>query len=260
VLLLASSSDLIRVITGSGSCIEPHVSWMDNDAGTITPGRTNTVVLGAGTGTVLAGPSAGQRNAKFISLNNVHASSSCTVRVEHYDGSISEVLADVTLLAGEALVLDERGTWTHYDANGGIYAGISGIATAGEMMGAVSLISAVTPGRQHLHPGHPKCWVKCGVTGNSLASYNISSVQDSGTGRCTPYIAADFYGSDWCCMATIERSSTALTVTNLKFVNIRATLQFSMSVQLECYDATAITAVVEDPTAWHMVGLGTLLE
>lgn len=123
MLILASTSDILRVVTGAAADVEVHASYMDNNAGTVTPGRANTAsIVTATTTTVVASPGAGiQRNVKHLNITNNHATVSCTVAVEHFDGTNSERLMGVNLLAGENLVLDEKGTWTHYDVNGAKY-------------------------------------------------------------------------------------------------------------------------------------------
>lgn len=258
MLILASTSDIVRVVTDATADIEPHASWVDNAAGTITVSRTNTAsITTATTTTVVASPGAStQRNVKHLSLRNNHASTTCNVTVEHFDGTTAETLMKVALLAGEALVLDQTGKWSHYDANGGVYPDRGNVATQAEMEGATSTTTVVTPGRQHFHPGHPKVWCKCGVTGNVLASYNMTSVTDTGAGRATFNIATDFSSVDYAWLATVERTSTTLTVTNLKFCNIRNATQAAGSIEVEVYDGTATTAVQEDPTAYHVTGLG----
>jgi len=259
MLLLTTTSDLVRIVTDTTADIEVHASWMENNAGAITPGRTNTAsITSATTTTVVGSPASGvQRNVKLLSIRNNHASTTVNVTVDHTDGSTAEELITVALLAGETLVLDEIGNWTHYDTNGAEYP-VTGIAVASqaEMESASSTTVAVTPGRQHFHPGHPKCWCKCGVTGNDLGSYNITSITDTGAGIATINVATDFSTSNWACIATCERSSTSLAVTNLKFINIRSATQTAGVVGLEIYDGTATTAVQEDPTAYHMVGCG----
>lgn len=124
MLLLTSASDIVRVVTGSSAAVHVHASWVDNASGTITPGRTNTAsITGAATTTVVASPAGGaQRNVKHLNITNAHASASTLVTVQHYDGTVSDDLMGVTLLAGENLVLDAEGTWTHHDANGAEYA------------------------------------------------------------------------------------------------------------------------------------------
>ena len=123
MLLLTSTSDIIRVVTGSAATVHCHASWVDNASGTITPGRTNTAAISTGTTTtIVAAPGAStQRNVKHINITNAHASASTTVTVQHFDGTNSEDLMGVTLLAGENLVFNEEGRWTHHDSQGGEY-------------------------------------------------------------------------------------------------------------------------------------------
>jgi hypothetical protein len=123
MLLLTSTSDIVRVVTGSAANVTVHASWVDNASGTITPGRTNTAAITtATTTTVIASPgSSTQRNVKGLYITNNHATASTQVTVQHYDGTNSEDLMGVTLLAGENLVYDEDGSWHHHDSQGGHY-------------------------------------------------------------------------------------------------------------------------------------------
>lgn len=123
MLLLTSITDIIRVVTGSAADVDVHTSWVDNLAGAITPGRTNTAaIVTATTTTVTGSPAAAtQRNVKHINITNAHATVSTTVIVQHFDGTNSEDLMGVTLLPGENLIFDETGHWSHRDTNGGSY-------------------------------------------------------------------------------------------------------------------------------------------
>jgi len=88
MLLLTSTSDLVQVVTAQAVTTDVHASWVDNAAGTITPGRTNTAISGATTTTVVASPGAStQRNLQTLVVRNKHASSSVTVTVQHFDGT-----------------------------------------------------------------------------------------------------------------------------------------------------------------------------
>lgn len=122
MLLLTSTSDILRVVTGSAvSTITVHASWVDNASGTVTPGRTNTNITTATTTTIVASPGAStQRNIKTVGITN-NSSSSCTITVQHFDGTNSVDLMGVTLLAGENLYLLESGDWQHHDSNGAEY-------------------------------------------------------------------------------------------------------------------------------------------
>ena len=56
MLLLNSTSDAVRLVTGSAAnSINVHVSWMDTNGTTVTPGRQNTVITTATTATFISG-------------------------------------------------------------------------------------------------------------------------------------------------------------------------------------------------------------
>lgn len=72
MLLLTSTSDIVRLTTGTAtSTIEVHASYVDNNAGVITPNRTNTRITTATTTTIVPAPSSGvQRNLyRYFSHN-----------------------------------------------------------------------------------------------------------------------------------------------------------------------------------------------
>lgn len=124
MLLLTSTSDLIQVVTGTaGSAIEVHASWVDNNAGTITPGRTNTAAITTATTTTIVGsPGAStQRNVKLLDITNTHATVATQVTVIHTDGTNASDLMGVTLLPGENLLFDSEGSWHHHDAQAAEY-------------------------------------------------------------------------------------------------------------------------------------------
>lgn len=120
---LASTSDLIRVVTSHAAQLEVHSSWVDLNGTTVTPGRTNTPhITTATTTTVVGSPAASTvRNVKHLNITNDHASQSCIVTVEHYDGTTTIELMAFTLLPGENMILNEEGRWTHRDAQGAEY-------------------------------------------------------------------------------------------------------------------------------------------
>jgi hypothetical protein len=122
VLLLTSTSDILRIVTGSAvATIGVHASWVDNAAAGVTPGRTNTAITTATTTTVVGSPAAStQRNVKSLIITNNHASAATTIVVQHFDGTTSIDLFSVTLLAGENLNFC-GGSWHHRDTQGGDY-------------------------------------------------------------------------------------------------------------------------------------------
>ena len=120
MILLTSTGDLLQVITGSAVAnIVCHASWVDNASGTITPGRTNTSISTATTTTVVAAPGAStQRNLKFLSITNTHASSSCLITIQHTDGTTVVPLWKGTLSAGMYVQVDELGGIRLFSAGG----------------------------------------------------------------------------------------------------------------------------------------------
>ena len=123
MILLTSTSDILRVVTGAAvSTLTVHASYVDNSSGTITPARTNTNITTATTTTVVASPAAStQRNVRTLGITNNSSSASTQVTVQHFDGATSTDLMGVTLLPGENLILSEEGDWTHHDAQGAAY-------------------------------------------------------------------------------------------------------------------------------------------
>lgn len=125
MLLLTNpgTSDIVRVVTSAAANVVCHVSWLDNNAGTVTPGRTNTAAIATATTTTICGSvtSTYQRNIKSIYMTNNHATVTTNVTVQHYDNTTSEDIAACTLLPGETLMMDILGAWHHYDSNGGEY-------------------------------------------------------------------------------------------------------------------------------------------
>ena len=122
MILLTSTSDIVRVVTGSAvTAIEVHAAYVDVASGVVTPGRTNTRITTATTTTVVPSPAAStQRNIRGLYITN-NSTGTCDVRVEHFDGTNSVELMQFVLLAGENMTLGEEGGWVHHDANGAEY-------------------------------------------------------------------------------------------------------------------------------------------
>lgn len=121
---LASSSDVIQLITGAASTIECHASYVDIvvSSGAITPSRKNIVVSTAATTTIVDAPAAGSvRNIKHLNISNNHASAACDVTVRHTDGTTPIELMQFVLKPGENMILNAEGCWTHRDAQGAEY-------------------------------------------------------------------------------------------------------------------------------------------
>lgn len=129
---------------------------------------------------------------------------------------------------------------------------------AGVTLGTYSFVGPTT---QHFHPSAAKCWGIVTVSGGTptlQVGYNITSITDSGPGLLTFTINNDFSSANWCCICSIERASTLLSVTNVTQTEVRNAGRAAGTVLIECWDDTATNHVQEDPTSWSMVGFGDL--
>lgn len=111
MLILASTTDKLRLFTTAAGAIDVHVSWLDNVAGAVQPGRTNTPSITTSTTTDIVGsPASGVfRNIKTVHVHNKGTTSN-TVAVLHSDGATSVELHRATLAPKETLsYIDEVG-------------------------------------------------------------------------------------------------------------------------------------------------------
>ena len=121
MILLTSTSDLIQVITGGALAVDVHASWVDLNAGSVTPGRTNTAISTATTTTVVASPGAStQRTLKTLVIRNKSVSPDA-VTVQHYDGATTVQLIKIAALpSGSVLSYNEGAGWSVISAAGSL--------------------------------------------------------------------------------------------------------------------------------------------
>lgn len=148
MLLLASTSDLLRVITSQAVATDVHCSWVDLSGSTVTPGRTNTLITTATTTTIVSSPaSSTYRTVKTVAITNTHASTTQQCTVEHSDGTTVVELIDVLLQPGWSLHYDEGQGWTTRDAYGrraDLMQSGGGVAATVNSLSTVVLASDVT--------------------------------------------------------------------------------------------------------------------
>ena len=134
-------------------------------------------------------------------------------------------------------------------------AGLIEYADQTEMEAGSSNVRAVTPGRQHFHPGHPKAWGYATVSGGTptlQTSYNITSITDSAVGQITFTINNDFSTANWSAQGNVTKSGTGAS--NARFCNVESSGLAAGSVLLMCSG----TASLADPAAWHFMGNGDI--
>jgi len=123
-MLILRNTDILRLVTSAAAQIEVHASFGDFTVagGTLDLNPQNTVITTAATTTIVSSPGAGvKRNVRHLNITNDHASVSCSVAVEYFDGTNAIELIQFLLLPGENMILGEDGNPTHYDANGAEY-------------------------------------------------------------------------------------------------------------------------------------------
>lgn len=127
-------------------------------------------------------------------------------------------------------------------------------ASQAEMEAATSNIRWVTPGRAHYHPGVAKCWAYVTVSAGTptlAASYNITSIADTGTGRMTITIANDFSSANWSYSCSSEQPSAGTEgITNIRTSTVAAgTIEIATS---------ALGGTDADPASYAFQGFGDL--
>jgi hypothetical protein len=111
-MLLTSTSDKIQIVTSSANPIAVHASYVDLSGTTVTPLRANTNIAAATTTDVVGSPGAlTQRQVKFFSVFNDHATSAQIISVLHTDGTTAIVLWSGSVAAQSGVIFDEVCGW-----------------------------------------------------------------------------------------------------------------------------------------------------
>lgn len=111
MLFLASTSDILRVVTDAVCAVDVQASFVDLSAGTPTPGVQRAKISTATTTTVVSAPGASTtRNVKAITIRNVHASTSVGVTVQVFDGTSAYEIEKAVLAPGQSAVFLD-GQW-----------------------------------------------------------------------------------------------------------------------------------------------------
>lgn len=104
MLILAATSDALRVTTSAASTVHVHASYIDKAGATEKGGRKNTSITTATTTDVLSGPANGaSRQVQALTIRNT-AGAANTVTVILTDASLAMQLYSVTLGPGSQLL------------------------------------------------------------------------------------------------------------------------------------------------------------
>lgn len=189
-------------------------------------------------------------NTWALDAGVVHLAATTANRLFGTDGSGASGLITLTspmALAASALSVNAASD----DAVGAIE-----LAIQSEMETATDVGRAVTPGRQHFHPAHPKMWGHVTVSGGTPAistSHNLTSVTDSGQGVLTATIATDFSSANWCPGMTPEHNGVDVdTLGAIDNGGIAAgTVRF-----VAWQTGQSASPSLVDPLSWNFWGFG----
>ena len=132
MILLTGTDQTLELLTTTTADVHYVISYVDITASGATPGSTQGVITSATTTTILAAPaSSTQRQVKFISVTNVHASTANVTTLQKDVASTNYILTPaIDLAAGESLKVDNDGNFQTYTAAGDPSSGSSGTGDA----------------------------------------------------------------------------------------------------------------------------------
>ena len=125
-------------------------------------------------------------------------------------------------------------------------------ATQANQETATSTTTYVSPGRQQFHPSAAKAWLYCDVSGNIDASYNITSISDTGAGKVGVTINVDFSSANYAIVATAYYSA-GVGYNRILNVDGATGAQAAGSFNIACF---ATDANLYDPTKYNIVCYG----
>lgn len=255
-MLLELTTDILEVVSGTAAALDVTACWVDAASATLIPsggGTQSTAITTAVTTTVLAAPAAStRRTIMYFCVRNKAAAATTDVTVQLDRAATNVEQYKITMAPGDTLEFMDGLGWVHLKPS-------TQIASQSDMETATSLVTYVTPGRQHFHPGSLKCWGKAAGAGTSLTvSYNITSIADTGTGRLGVTIATDFSSANYVINAMIERGVATLAAIDVETMAIRNASPAVGTFEIESYDHTATTMVADDPANYFWMCAGDL--
>lgn len=175
----------------------------------------------------------------LIELGSENASSTAANRFLSsgtYDGWIDSKM-------GITLVYDGTAARWRYASPTYTWAG------SASMEAASAYFYFVSPALQHRHPSAAKCWGRTTGAGTPVlgASYNVTSIADTGGGRLTVTIGTDFSSTDW------AGTATATCVNN---ANRMVSLVSKAAGTVELQTSSAATTLADPGVGWDWAFYG----
>ena len=121
----------------------------------------------------------------------------------------------------------------------------------------------VSPGTQQFHPSAAKFWLKATANSTTIeASYNVTSVADTGTGVMTVTIGTDFSSIDWAAALSVVFEPTASFIIYVPGLSLDpdpaagTCVMFMTRAVYDVFNDVYTDAEFADPTAWLLTGYG----
>jgi hypothetical protein len=117
MIILASTTAVLQLVTGGSEIIDVSVSWMDETGqgagAVVTPGDLDTQISAPGTTAIVPSPAASYtRGIEFVSITNTDAVNPTVITVRVFDGSTTSVVQQTfSLLAGYTLFYEDSKGW-----------------------------------------------------------------------------------------------------------------------------------------------------
>ena len=120
MIVVNDSSSEVQITTSATADIHYYFAVEDISAGKVIDTSPVQGAITSATTTSIFGPAydSRKRKAKYISLANVHASTSNDVTVIYYDGTNSRTIAKFTIVAGGRAQYTESTGFRLFDASG----------------------------------------------------------------------------------------------------------------------------------------------
>jgi hypothetical protein len=266
---LVDAGDTLEVVLGGAVAAnqpEFNVDWSDVTASGFTPGHSDGATNNTTTVTMVAAPGASTyrlvRDIQVVNLDTAEV----TVTVK-FDNSATERELFVGVLSpGDTLHWSQASSWRVVRAVVATVQegeatdtgrGVIELATAGDMREANNNTLVAVTGRVPYHPGTANAWLKATGDGVTLTvNYNVTSISDTGTGRLGVTIATDFAESVYAILCSLERGVATYAVADVEDNNIRLNSQTKTAFEIESFDHTASTMLVDDPANYYAVCYG----
>jgi hypothetical protein len=195
----------------------------------------------------------GHLSAATTFVRDTVVSSSNANAAVNFSGGTKDICNDVP--AAKQVVTDLTQTLTNKTLTSptvttptinGAVSGTS-IATQADQESASSAQLLVSPARQHFHPSAFKAWARWNNAATIAASYNVSSVTDTGTGDWTVNFTTSFSSGNYFVDAVMDTGSPAGgAITDLMQHNGTAPAAGSCRMMGVSWDAGAALQAISD--------------